>query len=226
MSVKSLSTAPLSRPRATAAHDIGLEIKRLIFTGNLRPGDRVPQAEIALTLGVSATPVREAVVALGQEGRVVLHAHRGAFVAPFDAGVVHDHFELCGVVFGHAARLASERADDAALDRLMALGKRIAATKSPDALLDFVTAFYALVNQVAGSSSLRAALRSLAGIVPGNLFAVVPAAGPIAREGMTDMLAAMRQRDGRAAADSCARMYRRHGDAIVAHLIDQGVFGA
>lgn len=226
MTVNPIATRPSPRPRATAAHDIGMEIKRLIFTGNLRPGDRVPQAEIALALGVSATPVREAVVALGQEGRVVLHAHRGAFVAPFDAGVVRDHFELCGVVFGHAARLASERADDAAMERLAALVKRIGATTAPDTLLDLVTAFYALVNQVAGSSSLRAALRSLAGIVPGNLFEVVPAAGAIAREGMTDMLDAMRRRDGNGATESCARMYRRHGDAIVDHLVKQGVFAA
>ena len=56
-------------------------IRQLVFSGELRDGQRVPQREIAQALGVSSVPVREALQRLEGEGYLVLEPRRGATVA-------------------------------------------------------------------------------------------------------------------------------------------------
>src|SRR3954464_7622356 len=79
-------------------------IKDLIFEGKLRAGDRVPQDEVARSLNVSNTPVREALIALEHEGLVTIELHRGAFVNPLLADGIRTQYELWALVFGWAIR--------------------------------------------------------------------------------------------------------------------------
>src|SRR5262249_27112791 len=55
-------------PRPSSGEQVRLYVRRLIFDGVLKPGQRVPQDAIAQTLGVSRIPVREALIALEREG--------------------------------------------------------------------------------------------------------------------------------------------------------------
>ena len=71
--------------RQSSGEQAAVHIRRLIFDGELRPGDRVPQDEIAHTLGISRIPVREALIALEREGWVTIEMHRGAFISAIDA---------------------------------------------------------------------------------------------------------------------------------------------
>ena len=84
-------------------------IRRLIFDGVLREGDRVPQDAIAEQLGLSRVPVREALLSLEREGWVTIKPHRGAFIGALDESVVRDHYELYGHVYSFAARRAAQR---------------------------------------------------------------------------------------------------------------------
>jgi DNA-binding GntR family transcriptional regulator len=84
-------------------------IKRLIFDQHLRPGDRVPQDEVAQALGISRIPVREALIALEREGWITIAMHRGAFVNDLDEQAVRDHYALFGLVYGLAVRRALDR---------------------------------------------------------------------------------------------------------------------
>src|ERR1700737_3277935 len=97
--------------RRSSGEHAALYIRRLIFDGELRPGARVPQDEIAQTLGISRIPVREALIALEREGWVTIEMHRGAFINAIDAHAVRDHYELYGLVYGFAARRALARHD-------------------------------------------------------------------------------------------------------------------
>src|SRR5579871_5360532 len=95
----------------------------MLFDGQLRPGDRIDLDAIAEQLGVSRAPVREALLALQRDGIIEMPYHRGAFVAPFDAGTIREAFELYGLLNAlTSARVA--RAGDpetlAELDRLAA----------------------------------------------------------------------------------------------------------
>ena len=53
--------------RRSSGDQAALYIRRLIFDGQLRPGGRVPQDEVAKSLGISRIPVREALIALEAE---------------------------------------------------------------------------------------------------------------------------------------------------------------
>ncbi len=85
-------------PRLTSGEQAALYIRRLVFDGDLKPGDRVPQDSVAAALGMSRIPVREALIALEREGWVTIETHRGAFVNGFDRQAVRDHYALLFVL--------------------------------------------------------------------------------------------------------------------------------
>ena len=111
-------------------------LRELILSGELRPGAVLPQAALAQTIGISTTPLREALRRLKQEGLVDLDAHRDARVRPLDAAEARDLLELRGSLDPLAASLAAQRRteDDvaevrAALDGLEALSDRPSAAQ-------------------------------------------------------------------------------------------------
>src|SRR6266550_2157189 len=84
--------------RRSSGDEAALLIRRMIFDGELHPGERVPQDDVAAMLGISRIPVREALIALEREGWVTIEMHRGAFVNALDARSVRDHYELFALV--------------------------------------------------------------------------------------------------------------------------------
>jgi DNA-binding GntR family transcriptional regulator len=84
-------------------------VRDLILSGDLRPSSELNQATLATTLGVSTTPLREALRRLKEQGLVELDAHRNARVAPLDAAEARDLLELRRSLDPLAAGLAAER---------------------------------------------------------------------------------------------------------------------
>lgn len=106
-----------SGPGTTAQH--ALQALRLAMVdGELRPGDRVRQEEIAERLGVSIAPVREALAALEQEGQVRYLPRRGYTVAELDLDDLREIYELRQLLETRAARHALPLLDDDARERL------------------------------------------------------------------------------------------------------------
>jgi DNA-binding GntR family transcriptional regulator len=91
-------------------------VRALILSGELAPGAVLPQATLAQTIGMSTTPLREALRRLKQEGLVELDAHRDARVRPLDATEARDLLELRRNLDPLAASLAAQRRTDADLD--------------------------------------------------------------------------------------------------------------
>jgi DNA-binding GntR family transcriptional regulator len=107
-----------SGPSTTPQH--ALEgLRRAIVAGQLRPGQRVPQEEIARQLGVSVAPVREALRILEQEGQVTYLPRRGYFVTALQIGDLEEIYELRSVLETRAVRRAIESLDDDALERIV-----------------------------------------------------------------------------------------------------------
>ena len=77
----SLDASPLVIP--TKQESTADRLRNLILTRHLRPGERLVQSELAEQLGVSRTPIREALYELASDGLVVLSPHKGASVADF-----------------------------------------------------------------------------------------------------------------------------------------------
>ena len=91
------------------------EVRSRILTGVLEPGAVIGQARLAEELGVSTTPLREAIRRLAAEGMITLEAHRDARVTDVTAQEAKHLYEVRESVDPLAAGLAAERRTDADL---------------------------------------------------------------------------------------------------------------
>lgn len=88
------------------------KLKRIILERQISPGDKLNESELAQGLGISRTPVREAINRLEKEGLVETFPQRGAFVVQFSAKDVFELFLIRENLEGLAAYLAAERMDE------------------------------------------------------------------------------------------------------------------
>lgn len=85
------------------------QLREMILQGQLQPGERMPEAELAARLGVSRTPIRQALPALAQEGLLVSAGKRGYAVRAFTLEQTLDALRLRAVLEGTAARMLASR---------------------------------------------------------------------------------------------------------------------
>ena len=94
---------------ATKSERAYATVREMVLTGELEPGVVLNQAVLARQIGISTTPLREALRRLAQQGLVELGAHRDARVAPLDAAEARDLVELRQDLDPLAAGLAAQR---------------------------------------------------------------------------------------------------------------------
>jgi DNA-binding GntR family transcriptional regulator len=103
-----LSDGPIAVARS--ASDIATElIREAIFEGRLEPGQRLKEEELAHELGISRTPVREALLILQAEGLVTAVPNRGAVVRTYTESDLVDIYELRALLESFAAHQAAKR---------------------------------------------------------------------------------------------------------------------
>lgn len=93
-------------------------LRKAIEEGRLRPGDRLRTADLSRELGMSSTPIREALRLLQAEGLVEYEEHRGLSVRRFSSEEVDEAYRLRVALEPLATRMAVERASDAQLAEL------------------------------------------------------------------------------------------------------------
>jgi DNA-binding GntR family transcriptional regulator len=93
-------------------------LREQILDGELAPGTVLAEVEQSTRLGVSRTPLREALAKLTAEGLVSAHSGRGLVVTDVDLGRIAELFEVRGALEEQAARLAARRRDPAVFEGL------------------------------------------------------------------------------------------------------------
>jgi DNA-binding GntR family transcriptional regulator len=96
-------------------------LRNLILNRQLLPGERLVQDELAERLGVSRTPIREALHKLTHEGLVTFSPYKGASVAEFSLSEVEGIYAVRMALESHAAYLAASRATEDELEQLETL---------------------------------------------------------------------------------------------------------
>lgn len=104
-------------PGAANAYE---QVRTAIVENRYLPGQRLVEQRLAEELGLSRTPVREALRMLEAEGLVISERHRGAVVRPISPNEVFDLYGLRSRLEAYAAELAAERITDAELEDLKA----------------------------------------------------------------------------------------------------------
>lgn len=114
----------------TAMDQALVEINRRILDLELRPGQRIDDLKLATELGLSRTPVREALFQLSSDGLVTIGARGGFQVKGLDLMDIQSLFEAQMVVVRAVARLLVVRASDAEVDQLEAASRAVDAAVS------------------------------------------------------------------------------------------------
>jgi DNA-binding GntR family transcriptional regulator len=153
--------APLSRSASEVAAEV---IREAIIAGRLDPGQRLKEEELARELGMSRTPVREALLALQSEGLVESIPRRGASVRAYAVEDLDDTYQLRALLEGYAARRAATRISPEDVERLEQSCERFVRLRAEDDLLDLVKEnlfFHNVVLEAAGSVRLRTLVRKV-----------------------------------------------------------------
>ncbi|MEV6277691.1 GntR family transcriptional regulator [Nocardia sp. NPDC051832] len=158
-------TDPEAPPGALLGEHVHRQVRQLVLSGELEPGQPLSVPALAARLGVSRSPVREAVQQLIYEGLAVNVPHAGARVAVLDDGQIRDVLAVRAVLDGLAAERAATRLTDADLDELADLvaaqehNLHGAADTARDTQLDL--AFHRLIRDAAASKPLTDELSRL-----------------------------------------------------------------
>jgi DNA-binding GntR family transcriptional regulator len=111
---------PKGRRKSTLRNAAYESLKGMIITGQLPPGARLTEVELAETLQVSRTPIREALTRLERDGLVV-GRRQGYAVKAFDLAMFSEAFAIREVLDGYATELACARITTAGKQRLRGL---------------------------------------------------------------------------------------------------------
>lgn len=154
--------------RGGLADEIVAHVREQILKGELTPGQKIDQEQIAEDLDVSRSPIREALVVLGQEGLLDITPRRGAFVARITREDVIDHYELFGLIAGRVAAMAADALDDDQRETLRAIHVQFAeASDEEGSKLNHE--FHQLINSCAPRRT-RWLLRHLERSIPAGFF--------------------------------------------------------
>ena len=153
------------RQLARNASEIACElIREAIVDGRLEPGRPLKEEELARELGISRTPVREALRVLQTEGLVTSTPNRSAVVRSHDADELAQMYELRALLEGYAARCAAPRISEEGLERLRESCARFASLVHDDDLSELVKEnvnFHQIVLEAAGNPRLSGMVRSV-----------------------------------------------------------------
>jgi DNA-binding GntR family transcriptional regulator len=191
------------------------EIERLILSGELPTGTRVNENAIALRLGVSRGPVREACRALVELGLLDLIPNRGVFVRSLDRHDVEEVYDLRAGLTGLAGSLLAAKVTDAEVDRLRTLVEEMDKAADGGDFRSFYPVnleFHDVILQLTGNSRLIKSYRSLV-----KEFQLFRTHGLVQSDALKEsnhehhaILAALEQRDVTAAYDASFK-HVQHG---------------
>lgn len=103
-----MSTTPTRTRGAGLAHAVVSELKQLIYSGTVQPGERLNEAALATRMGISRGPIREAMKVLAGLGLVTAVPNKGVFVRQLSLREMIEVYEMRAMVFGYAAERACD----------------------------------------------------------------------------------------------------------------------
>jgi DNA-binding GntR family transcriptional regulator len=224
--VTALQRRALRVPRAGLHEQAARKLRSLIVRGDLSPGEPLLEVGLSEALGISRTPLRDALKQLATEGLVELQLNRSAVVAPLRRDELIELFEAVSGIERCAAELAAVRMTAPDMERLEALQMRIERHHDRGELRDYFEAnqqIHGVIVDFARNSVLKASHDALLARVERARFLALSADGrwdESVRE-HRQILAALKARDAERAGQLLGLHVRRTGE-IVADTLMKG----
>ncbi len=137
------------------------KLREAILRGQLKPGERLDQNEIAEFLNVSRSPVREALRTLAAEGLVTVYPHRSAVVAELSLEEFEDISKIRVVLEGMAARDAAPTMDEERLALIKGVLDELNETTDPDRWVELNRRFHHTIYRAGHRPRLLAFIQNL-----------------------------------------------------------------
>jgi DNA-binding GntR family transcriptional regulator len=207
------ATEPAIGPRPLARRalyeEVAEQLRQRIFARQLEPGAWIDELKIAAEMGISRTPLREALKVLAVEGLVTMKPRRGAYVAETSRDDVTQVYHLLSLLESDAAAEVARKATDGQLAELQALHDRLERQlKQRDAFFAANEAFHFKLLEIAGNRWRRQIVADLRKIMKINRHLSLFRQGRL-EDSLAEhraMMAALRARDARRA----ARLMKEH----------------
>jgi DNA-binding GntR family transcriptional regulator len=196
ISIKPRSRRPLRR--AQLSDEVAGHLRAAIMSGRLPPGTFIRLDETAAELGVSITPVREALLKLRGEGMVQLEPHRGHVVLPLTRQDIQDIFWLQATIAKELAAAATDHITNVEIDELDRINNALEAavgSSEAETIAGIEFAFHRVFNQASGRIKLAWFLLNAARYMPVLVYAADPDWGTAAVDNHRRLIAALRRRD-------------------------------
>lgn len=139
-------------------------LRDLIMTGKLKEGDKINENELCETLGISKTPLREALRVLSVEGLIRLVPHRGSFVTKPTFEEIAEMFDVMSLLEGFCAKEACAKLtpkDFARIEKLHAKLEENFEIRDQEEYIRTNNQYHSLVQKIAGNRTLNQIVNGL-----------------------------------------------------------------
>ncbi|MDX1888996.1 GntR family transcriptional regulator [Mycolicibacterium sp. 050158] len=212
--------------RPQLSDDVARYVRRRIFDGTFRSGEYLRLEQLAADLGISVTPVREALLTLRAEGLLNQLPRRGFVVLEVTARDVADVANVQAFVGGELAARAAANITDDQLARLQAIQaelERAYGSSDVDSMVRLNHEFHRLVNVVADSPKLTQFMSGITRYAPESVFPTLPGWSQQSTEDHRRVIDALKRRDSSRARTAMAEHFTVGVEPLTGHLVEIGV---
>lgn len=150
--------------KATLHIQIADSLREMIMTGELNNGDKINENHLCASMGISKTPLREALRVLSVEGLISLVPNRGSFVTKPSTSEIVEMFAVMGVLEGVCARSAAQKMTAADLAHLEALHTELEKNFKRRDQKEYIrinNQYHAFIQELAGNRTLNQIVNGL-----------------------------------------------------------------
>ena len=150
--------------KKTLHEEIANNLRDMIMSGELREGDKIKENDLCHMMGISKTPLREALRVLSAEGLIRLIPNRGSYVTTPTFEEIKEMFDVMSVLEGVCARTAAEKMNDKDFSKLEKLHNKLEESfrrRDQKKYIHQNNSYHALVQELAGNKTLNQIVNGL-----------------------------------------------------------------
>jgi DNA-binding GntR family transcriptional regulator len=220
------SSTPEALARPQLAEDVARIVRKRIFNGDYAAGSYVRLDQLAAELGVSVTPVREALFALKAEGLLAQQPHRGFVVLPVTGRDLTDVSNVQAFIGGELAARAAANISDEQLRELQQIQTDLEAAYADDDEERAVRLnhdFHRAINVAADSPKLAQLMSQITRYAPESVFPTIAGWPENSTRHHRRLLAALVKRDEALARAAMSEHLAAGAKPLIDHLTRRGV---
>lgn len=212
--------------RSQLSEDVARFVRKRIFNGDYAAGEYVRLDQLAAELGVSVTPVREALFGLRAEGLLDQQPHRGFVVLPVTQRDITDVSDVQAHIGGELAARAAAGITDDQLRELEEIQEQLESAYAGDdeaAAVRLNHEFHRAINVAADSPKLAQLMYQITRYAPESVFPTVSGWPAKSTRHHRAVLAALAKRDEELARAAMAEHLAAGAAPMIGHLVERGV---